>query len=464
MKKAWEITNELIRTATPRIQQHVEAQWEEELPDFAGVDIADVKMKAASNVPGSCAPERVLIGGIQATENMGCDVSEAEALIPELQRANEENDVVALLKVVPEIYDALSRAPKIADHPYWSYTQYGDFAQHEAAVSFPAAAAITLSDAELFKKLHAGWLSQIAGAAVGTMIEGYCTDKLREEFGEIREYIRRPTTYNDDVLFELAFLKAFALKGRAVTSRDVALEWVGRIGFAWSAEEVAYKNIKRGVFPPESARFNNPWREWIGAQMRASICGMLAPGDPREAARLAWTDGSVSHVGNGILGEAFNAMMVAMAFTESDIRTIVEKAVDLIPDDSEYYSVVSFALEQCRNASDWESAWRPCEEKYKRYNWIHTYPNAAAEVVSLWFGGQSFDECMHVCAMCGQDVDCNAGQIGTLYGVIQGYAGIRDYWTEPFADKFDSVFRGYEHTTITQLAQDTLDALRAADK
>ena len=76
----------------------------------------------------------------------------------------------------------------------------------------------------------------------------------------------------------------------------------------------------------------------------------------------------------------------------------------------------------------------------------------------MYFGGDSFDECMHICAMCGQDVDCNAGQIGTVYGVMQGYAGIREQWTAPFEDKFDSLFRGYEHTTITRLAQDTLDA------
>ena len=27
----------------------------------------------------------------------------------------------------------------------------------------------------------------------------------------------------------------------------------------------------------------------------------------------------------------------------------------------------------------------------------------------------------YIIAMCGQDVDCNAGQIGTVYGVIHGF-------------------------------------------
>lgn len=462
MKHAWEITREIVLNTKPEVQQDVAGAWEGQLPDFGAVDVCDAHLKCKSRVPGSLAQERVLVGGMQAMANMGYDVREAEAMIPAFFQAYDDGDDITLLKMVPKIFEVLSRAPKIPDHPYWNYTRYENFAQHAAKVDFPVYEWPGYSDEVLFEKLHAGWLSQIAGAAVGAMIEGYCTDRLREYFGEIRGYLRTPSTLNDDVLFELAFLEAFERKGYDITSEDIALEWVSKVEFAWSAEDAAMKNLKRGIFPPESGKFHNPWQEWIGAQMRASICGMAAPGDPRQAARLAWIDGAVSHVNNGILGETFNAMMVSLAFVESDIRRIVELAVGLIPADSEYRSVVQFALDQCRAHSAWEPAWRACEEKYKMYNWIHAYPNAAAEVVSLWFGQQSFDECMHICAMCGQDVDCNAGQIGTLYGIIGGYAAIAPSWTEPFGDQFDSVYRGFEHTTISSIARRTFAALQKA--
>ena len=68
-----------------------------------------------------------------------------------------------------------------------------------------------------------------------------------------------------------------------------------------------------------SATLNNPWREWIGAQMRGSVCGMVAPGNPLLAAQLAWTDGTVSHVNNGVLGEVFNAILVSLAYVEDDV-------------------------------------------------------------------------------------------------------------------------------------------------
>ena len=105
--------------------------------------------------------------------------------------------------------------------------------------------------------------------------------------------------------------------------------------------------------------------------MRGAICGMTAPGDPYLAAGLAWKDGEVSHANNGILGEVFNAVMASLAFVTDDIREIVKKAMDMIPKDSEYYSVISFAYDCCLRYEDWEDALRACEEKYHRYNWIH---------------------------------------------------------------------------------------------
>ena len=84
---------------------------------------------------------------------------------------------------------------------------------------------------------------------------------------------------------------------------------------------------------------------------------------PELAARLAWTDGAVSHVNNGVLGEVFNAMLVALAYTEHSVRTVLEKAIALLPARSEYYSVVRFAWEACEKHSAWEPAWRECEKK-----------------------------------------------------------------------------------------------------
>lgn len=460
-KGAREIASSVIAVSEPRLQTEEEAAWTQGYVDLGGIEIDHFRRRWFSEVPGSMAPDHVMIGAIQAQQNKGYDVSEAEKWILPTQIAYENDDHATLIKNIAQIFKLLSEAPKNEADPYWNFTQYETFEQYLDKVSFPAPKEISLSEEEMKEKLHASWGSQIVGGAIGTIIEGYTTDNIRKKFGEVRYYLRKPSTHNDDNLFELAFIDAVKKKGKAITADDIALEWIGNITYAWSAEEVALQNLKRGIFPPESAKLNNPWNEWIGAQMRGSICGMVAPGDPKLAAELAWMDGSISHVNNGILGEVFNAVLTSLSWIDSDVRSILKKTIELIPSDSEYYSVIKFAYDQCVQHATWESAWRVCEEKYKRYNWIHAYPNAAAEVVALYFAQEDFDECMYIIAMCGQDVDCNAGMIGTIYGIIHGFDGIDPKWLEPFNDEFQSLYRGYEKTTLKDIAEVTFEAYMA---
>ena len=199
-------------------------------------------------------------------------------------------------------------------------------------------------------------MAQLVGAAVGTALEGYTAANLARVFGPITSYPRPPNTYNDDITFELAFLEAFSRAGYAVTSTDIAAEWTALIPMGWSAEAIALANIRRGVEPPYTGIEDNPFDEWIGAQMRGVICGMVAPGRAREAARLAWLDGQVSHTSNGILGEVFNAVLAARAFGGGDMRSLVETTVALMPAASEYGMVVRNALAACKTSDDWQSA------------------------------------------------------------------------------------------------------------
>ena len=163
--------------------------------------------------------------------------------------------------------------------------------------------------------------------------------------------------------------------------------------------------------PPETATTDNPFDEWIGAQMRGIICGMVVPGRAREAARLAWVDAEVSHAGNGILGEVFNAVLAARAFVEPDVRSLLTSTIALFNTDTEYGAVLDFALKACEAASDWRDAWAVCDARYVEYNWIHAYPNAAAEVIALYFGKGDFDLTLEIVCGIGHDVDCNAAQI-----------------------------------------------------
>ena len=386
MKKAWERAGELYQNAIPVILSEEDQTWTANLETQRFYDQI-LSLDWSSRVPGSGAPERIMVAAVQALENRGYQASErAYELLEEGICAHEEEDYVRLHKISAELRYELAHAKKDESSPYWDYQSYSSFAQYEKSVQFSDKILIDITKPEFRDKLKAAWLSQMIGAAMGTMVEGYTSQNLYESFGEVYDYLREPNTYNDDITYELAFLDAFRSCGYQVTSKDIALSWAGLVPCGWSAEEIALRNIKSGILPPESGTFHNPFCEWIGAQMKGGICGMVAPGDAYLAAKLAWADAEVAHANNGILGEVFNAVLTALAFTESDIHKLLLDAIQLIPADSEYFSVISFAWNCCKECTDWHEALYRCQKRYKKYNWIHAYPNACCEVIALYYG------------------------------------------------------------------------------
>ena len=440
----------------PRLLSEEEQTWIMLQEVEKSID-ALLRAQWSSNVPGSAAPESVIAGAVQSMENMGYRVDEAEKLLEQGLAALEKGDMGALNILTARIYRLMETFPRNDDSPYRMYVVYQDFEAHARSVSFPQPVPVAVDGDDFRKKTRAAWLGRLAGGALGTALEGYTTGQLRKKFGEIRDYVRPPNTYNDDITYEIAFLCAAAQKGRGMCSADIADQWLALVPTGWSAEQIALDNLRRGIYPPESGSWKNPYREWIGAQMRGAICGQIVPGNPREAARLAWMDGVISHAGNGVLGEVFNAVLASAAFVEPDARRLVDQAIALIPADSEYHSVLRFAREAAGKGS-FDSAWAACEERFKQYNWIHAYPNAAAELVALWFGNGDFDETMHLISMCGQDVDCNAAQLGAVLGAQGGMAAVPERWYLPLGTTIKTYLRGHKEIELDDLVGQTLTA------
>ncbi len=464
MKHAWEYDYEMFCGAVPVKNRTDLIQWdsllEGKMLEEAAQMLESGKGAWQKPLPESKAPYSKMLGAISSMKNMGYDVEEAELLIPQALEAIEQNDLIRLQIINAHVFKALAEADKIAGHPYWSYTIYEDFEQYEKAVELPEYPDYHLPDEKkLFEQIHGGWLGEIIGSALGTAIEGFKSSRIWEVFGEITDYVKPPETLNDDITFELALLEAFRQKGYEITSEDIADQWVGYIPFAYTAEEVALNHLRSGIYPPQSGYLANPYREMIGAAMRAAVCGALAPGNPRKAAELAWKDGRISHHNNGILAEVFNAVLVSMSYVETDMKTILTKAMKAIPKDCEFYSVLDFAYQACEQSDNYRQAYELCEAKYKEYNWVHTYPNLAAEVVAVYFAGNDFQKAMTILMMAGQDNDCTGGPIGHAYGVMLGAGTLDRKFTEPLKDQLDTYVRTMESQTITSLSEKTLNAV-----
>lgn len=460
MKRSWEWDYHFFTEATPEKNRKDLIEWDDLLE---GKFLEEAKQMLESGkgawlkpLPESKAPYSKMLGAISSMANMGYDVTEAEKLIPKAFECIEEDRLIELQILNARTFKALADAPKLPEHPYWSYKVYEEFGDYHVNAEFSRYPDYKLpGEKELFDRVHGGWMGEIIGSALGTSVEGFSSDKIRAVFGEITGYIKPPETLNDDITFELALLDAFAEKGYEITPDDIADRWVGLIPFAYTAEEVALRHLRSGIYPPQSGHLVNPFREMIGAAMRAAVCGALAPGKPELAAELAWKDGCVSHHNNGILAEVFNAVMVSMSYVETDMRTVLVKSMKAIPRDCEFYAVLDFAWKACEKSADYQDAWKLCEEKYKEYNWVHAYPNMAAEVVAIYYAGNDFDRAMTILMAAGQDCDCTGGPVGHAYGAMYGMKVFDPRFTEPLQDRLDTYVRTMETQSITSLSEKT---------
>lgn len=446
----------------PKIEKDCEENW---MNYVVNGNLSDEKLYKdwESVVPGSLAPCHLVIAAIQCMRNKGYDVTDAESYIDEGLEAARNKDGASLQKITAKIYYLLNNAQKDDSSAYWNYKSYKTWEEIEKDSCFPEYPDFIININELEEKIQAGWYGQLIGGAFGTQIEGYITANIRETFGNITTYLRPPETYNDDITYELAFLAAFYEKGYEVSSEDIAYKWLELIEDGYSAEEIALRNLRNGLLPPESGSYGNYFSDWIGAQMRTPIHGMVAPGNPKLAAKLAAEDSVISHSNNGLIGGVFNAVLVSLGFVEKDMKKLVTTAVECLPKESEYYMIVRFALDMCNSHKAWEVAWSACEDKLiKDYNWIHAYPNAAAEIIALWYGDNDFDKTANIIAMTGQDVDCTAAPVLNVLGVAYGLKQIGKHWTEPLGTEIKTIMRKYQSFSFNQLCKITLDSIEKA--
>jgi ADP-ribosylglycohydrolase len=449
-KKAWQIDRELRLGAIPVDRRTNPSRWEEMASFPHGDDLIALFWNA--RVPGSGAPEIPYVEMVQSMHNRGYDVREAESLLEEgihLAKKGRRDDLRVL---TAGLLASLHDSPKIPGHPYWSFEHPEGWEAVRTTMAAKEPDPAAKSGSGITERIYQGWLGQLAGGAFGTCIEGYHTDQILKVYGEIDGYITQPETMNDDVVYELVLLDVFENKGRQFTSKDLGLEWVRQIPFGWSAEWVALENLRAGMMPPVSASFRNPYSDWIGAQMRGMVCGMLAPGQPLEAARLGYLDASVSHCANGIYGEIFSAVLVSMAFDQTDTHKLISQALRYIPQQSEYHALAEECLAIMSGNDDFRSAWTVFDKRLEEYNWIHAYPNLAADLLALWYGGGDITESFKILAYAGMDVDCNAGLIGNILGMIKP---VPEKWSAPLDDLLETYLPGKERLSIRELSERT---------
>ncbi|MDD4818169.1 MAG: ADP-ribosylglycohydrolase family protein [Victivallaceae bacterium] len=319
------------------------------------------------------------------------------------------------------------------------------------------------------EQVYAAVTGKVIGVYLGRPFEGWSKEKIAERWGKtapagapgpIVRYVHADCGVplivpDDDISGTFIFIRALSDSGKfAHTPADFfgdtwlnylwekrTILWWGGMGN--STEHTAYLRLKHGVKSPRSGSIELNSREvaeQIGAQIFIDAFGMVAPGRPELAAKLAKMAASVSHDGEAVYAAMAVAAMVSAAFVEKDIFKVMDAGVSVIPADSLIARLHREVREWSAADGSWETTYDRIREKYGYHIFggnCHVVPNHAVMVMAWAHGGGDFFKTMSIVASAGWDTDCNAANVGSVSALVAGLEHLNDGFDfrSPFADR-----------------------------
>ena len=352
---------------------------------------------------------------------------------------------------------------------------------------------LALSDEQLKDKLTGAWIGRLSGCLLGKPVEGWLIKDLHkllkdtQNFPMNRYIVKKEFTpywikqanpdlawadningiapIDDDTNFTVFALKLIQTYGKEFTPNEVLEAWLTWIPMlsTFTAERVAYRNAAMGLLAPETATHQNPYREWIGAQIRGDFFGYINVGDPDLAAEMAFRDACISHVKNGIYGEMLMAAMIAAAACTDDLIQIIEAGLDEIPSRSRLRKDIQIVLTWFNEQRSYDEVISQIHKLYDEsdpHGWTHTNPNAMIVVTALLYGEKDFGKSLGLAVQPGFDTDCNGATTGSILGMILGETVIPKHWAEPFNKILATSIIGFNLVSVDDLVNQTLDLIK----
>ena len=389
------------------------------------------------------------------------------------------------------LYEAVTGAGTVEGYKYIEPSELGQIRELRAG-NLPAT---DYDRATIEDKLSGAWLGRICGCMLGKTVECIKVDELHpflRESGNLpmHRYILR-SDINDEVCGKYKFRfanrcyadeidgmpsdddtnymvlaqKVIEKYGRDFTPYDMSRAWLKyqpKDAYC-TAERVAFCTFVKGYEPPASAIYKNPYREWIGAQIRGDYFGYINPGDPETAAEMAFRDASISHIKNGIYGEMFVSAMIAGAAITTDIEKIIEIGLGEIPHTSRLHEAITELLVRYRAGVTEEACFADIHKRYDDHNvhdWCHTISNAMIVAASLLYGKGDYGRSICMSVETGFDTDCNGATVGSVLGMAFGRACIDAKWSDPIRDTLYTTIFGIEKVAISDCVKKTLEHLK----
>ncbi len=274
------------------------------------------------------------------------------------------------------------------------------------------------------------------GDGLGQPTEGKTLAQIRERWGFITDFVSDDPGGSDDTEYAVLCAHTLLRHGRGMTSAHVAEAWRTHIvsqkgGFkgAGFSEMLAIQLLREGQDPPHSGEHLHSWSD--GLAMRVAPFGIVAAGDPSEAARLAQIDGMVSHAGEGLFSGQAVAAAIACAMPGGGVAACTEAALAVIPEDSWTARAIREGVGIGKQASSVEASLEPL---YKAlvcayYPWADLGPEAVGLAFGLLHASrEDFEQAVLGGTNIGRDTDTIAAIAGAILGAQLGYARLPQRW------------------------------------
>lgn len=361
-----------------------------------------------------------------------------------------------------------------------------------------------LSDDAYRDRLAGAFLGRSAGCILGSPVEGW-TLQAMQEWADDHGDSFPPTDYwsavprpnklrygtilreaytsgkmdgipvDDDLMYTLLGLLILEDSGPEFTVEDVGRAWLKYLPFACTAEDVALANLERGVpahlagasgGQPTLARscrmsqelpaeldepMDNPYYQWIGADIRSDPWGYVAPGWPERAAEMAYQDAYVSHRRNAIYGEMYFSAVIAAAFAVDDPVEALRIGLTEIPAECSLAQALRWALETAPQIRTYADANAAVTERFPGMHFVHTINNACLTVWGITIGGTDLGTVISQTVAMGYDNDCTAATAGSIVGAVIGADRIDNHWVKPFGNTIHSYLKGIASLPIDQV-------------
>ena len=230
--------------------------------------------------------------------------------------------------------------------------------------------------------------------------------------------------------FHIDILNQYILKELGSSSYAIKETWKKYSVSDWGGgvDAMALINSK-GLLSPftGSIEAGNRYGWCTEAYIENETLGMNAPGMPNVATKLV--DTFASNVGyfDSVTWAKFYAAMYSLAYFETDVRVIMEKAKEALPVNSYPYKIYEKAFEYYNQyPTNYRTAAKALETHRRnlyRIDNVQTDPNinGGFAVLSWLYGENDYMKTAKYSSVMGYDGDCTAAICCGLMGVLKGF-------------------------------------------